>query len=306
MSKVGKYQEQDLMSDLICENYAMLLVLSRFGISLGFGYKTIKEVCRDSNVDTDTFLAVVNLLISEKRQADTEGISIPALLTYLRDSHNYFLNYRLPSIRRQLIEATKIENNDISMLIIRYFDEYAEEVKKHMMYEEEKVFPYIEQIMAGGKSKYDINIFSRQHDNIDQKLSELKNIIIKYYPVKNTNALNSVLFDIFACSQDLASHNDVEDYLLVPSIREKIDTEKPSDEKQELSDREKEILVCVVKGMTNKAIADALFLSVNTVITHRRNISSKLQIHSTAGLTIYAILNKLVELSDLEQTGYSG
>ncbi len=300
MSKVGKYQEQDLMSDLICENYTMLLVLSRFGISLGFGYKTIQEVCRDSNVDTRTFLAVVNLLINENRQAETEGISIPALLTYLRDSHNYFLNFRLPSIRQQLIEATKAENNDISMLIIRYFDEYAEEVKKHMMYEEEKVFPYIEQILAGGKSKYDINIFSRQHDNIDQKLSELKNIIIKYFPVKNTNTLNSVLFDIFSCSHDLASHNDVEDYLLVPSIRKKIDAEKCTDEKQELSDREKEILVCVVKGMTNKAIADALFLSVNTVITHRRNISSKLQIHSTAGLTIYAILNKLVELSDLE------
>ena len=68
-----------------------------------------------------------------------------------------------------------------------------------------------------------------------------------------------------------------------------------------LSQREKEIITCVVKGMTNKAIADKLFLSVHTIITHRRNIARKLQIHSPAGLTIYAIVNKLVELQDIKE-----
>lgn len=67
-----------------------------------------------------------------------------------------------------------------------------------------------------------------------------------------------------------------------------------------LSGREKEIITCVVKGMTNKEIAERLFLSTHTVITHRRNIARKLQIHSPAGLTIYAIVNKLVELQDVE------
>ena len=67
-----------------------------------------------------------------------------------------------------------------------------------------------------------------------------------------------------------------------------------------LSQREKEIITCVVKGMTNKAIADKLFLSVHTIITHRRNIARKLQIHSPAGLTIYAIVNKLVALEDIK------
>ena len=68
-----------------------------------------------------------------------------------------------------------------------------------------------------------------------------------------------------------------------------------------LSSREKEIITCVVKGMTNKEIADALYLSAHTVITHRRNIARKLQIHSPAGLTIYAIVNKLVELQDIKE-----
>ena len=72
-----------------------------------------------------------------------------------------------------------------------------------------------------------------------------------------------------------------------------------------LSAREKEIIVGVVKGLTNKQIAERLFISAHTVITHRRNIAAKLQIHSPAGLTIYAIVNKLVELNDVKNTIYS-
>ena len=68
-----------------------------------------------------------------------------------------------------------------------------------------------------------------------------------------------------------------------------------------VAQREREIIICVVKGMTNKEIAGQLYLSTHTVITHRRNISKKLQIHSPSGLTIYAIMNKLVELEDIKQ-----
>ena len=79
-----------------------------------------------------------------------------------------------------------------------------------------------------------------------------------------------------------------------------VSEEEGMDNQDTLSQREKEIVICVVKGMTNKEIAEKLFLSIHTVITHRRNISKKLQIHSAAGLTIYAIVNKLVALSDVK------
>ena len=69
-----------------------------------------------------------------------------------------------------------------------------------------------------------------------------------------------------------------------------------------LSVREREIVVCIVKGMSNKQIADTLCISTHTVITHRRNIVAKLQIHSPAGLTIYAIVHKLVDLSEIRDT----
>lgn len=77
-------------------------------------------------------------------------------------------------------------------------------------------------------------------------------------------------------------------------------TEEEDTDQNALSQREKEIIGCVVRGMTNKEIAEKLFISVHTVITHRRNITRKLQIHSAAGLTIYAIVNKLVELSEVK------
>ena len=82
--------------------------------------------------------------------------------------------------------------------------------------------------------------------------------------------------------------------LNVPSEEEELESQDA------LSQREKEIVICVVKGMTNKEIAEKLFLSIHTVITHRINISKKLQIHSAAGLTIYAIVNKLVTLNDVK------
>ena len=92
-------------------------------------------------------------------------------------------------------------------------------------------------------------------------------------------------------------------YDSVEQIREKLTklVRQPVAEKaaESLSQREKEVVVEVIRGLTNKQIADKLCLSAHTVITHRRNIAAKLGIHSTAGLTIYAIVNKLVELDDL-------
>ena len=86
-------------------------------------------------------------------------------------------------------------------------------------------------------------------------------------------------------------------------LRQIADTPLQEKRQESLSLREKEIISCVVKGMMNKQIAEKLCLSTHTVITHRRNIAAKLDIHSAAGLTIYAIVNKLVELDDIEKEG---
>lgn len=83
-------------------------------------------------------------------------------------------------------------------------------------------------------------------------------------------------------------------------IKEKIDKNRGFTQQTELSDREKTILKNVAKGLTNKEIADKLFLSAHTVITHRKNITNKLGIKTISGLTVYAILNNIISIGDLE------
>ena len=302
-NRMGGYTGDDRMSDLVCDKYFVLQVMSRFGIALGFGDKTIAEVCTASGVDTGTFLAVVNLLVGKGDPEElVEQVSVRALTDYLHNAHSYFLDYRLPSIRRKLVEAVDYSHSDVSFAIMRFYDEYVAEVNKHMQYEEKNVFPYVEALLAGEPTSYSIDTFRRHHDQVEAKLRELKNIIIKYYPSGGTNELNGVLFDIFTCERELASHNAVEDEIFIPAVERLAADGVPQPQQEALSAREKEIIVCIVKGMTNKQIADALCISTHTVITHRRNMVAKLQIHSAAGLTIYAIVNKLVELSEIKDT----
>ena len=325
MSKKQLYSSTDKMSDIICDNYRLLQVMSRFGLPLGFGDHSVEEVCKSSHVDCPTFLAVANFINkghSRSSLPQTE-ISVESLMVYLKNAHHYFLDFQLPTIRRKLLEAIDCSmDNEVTFLILKFFDSYVKEVRNHMSYEDMYVFTYVEKLLKGKKSEdYDINMFVRHHDHIDEKLTELKNSIIKYYPVsKKGYMMNAVLFDIFNCEKDLVSHNAVEDHLFVPAVlhleeevmknldrqntsnkvEETNDKEETKSAQDDLSQREKEIICCVVKGMSNKEIAENLFISVHTVITHRRNIARKLQIHSPTLLTVYAIVNKLVDISEVK------
>jgi len=211
---------------LINENHSLLLVISRFGLSLGFGDKTVKEVCDLSGIDWTTFLAVVNFLSEGNYEVgnDYESISLISVIEYLKNSHAYFLDFKLPAIRNKLLAAINAPDQSIpyEVIFMKFFDEYFTEVKKHMEYENKVVFPYVLKLLTGKKDpKYSISIFQERHNEIDSKLVELKNILIKYYPAKGSNhLLTEVLFDILSCEKDLASHNQVEDYLFIPAIED--------------------------------------------------------------------------------------
>ncbi|MBR4043586.1 MAG: helix-turn-helix transcriptional regulator [Bacteroidaceae bacterium] len=322
MSKKHIYIPNDKMADIICDNYSLLQVMSRFGLPLGFGDYTVEEVCHSHQVDCRTFLAVANFINKghSRSSASIDDISVESLMTYLKNAHHYFLDFQLPTIRRKLLEAIDCSmDNEVTFLILTFFDNYVKEVRNHMSYEDTHVFTYVDKLLKGEKSEdYDIHMFVRHHDHIDEKLTELKNSIIKYYPdSRKSYVMNAVLFDIFNCEKDLASHNEVEDYLFVPAVlqlenqvaahtnthRRLEETMALKEEKSsadDLSQREKEIITCVVKGMSNKEIAESLYISIHTVITHRRNIARKLQIHSPTLLTVYAIVNKLVDISEVK------
>lgn len=308
------YEASDKMISLIRDNYNLLQSLGSFGISLGFGDKTVKQVCDDQNVDTNTFLAVVNFTINGYREMDdVSRLSVPTLLQYLKASHDYFLGFQLPFIRKELVDALD-ENDNLARLILKLYDEYSHSVTLHMKYEEKTVFPYVESLLAGKPmANYAIDMYSKHHGQESSKLRELKSIIIKYFPgdCLRNNQLSATLYDIYNNEEWLALHAEVEDNIFIPAIKYLEDKSRQSDVSAKISsmigknqegadalgEREKDVIVALVQGMSNKEIAEHLCISVNTVITHRRNIARKLQIHSPAGLTIYAIVNNLIDIS---------
>ena len=315
MKRLKLYEAGDKMIDLISDNYSMLQGLGAFGIRWGFGDKTVEEVCREQGVDCYTFVTVVNFLINGFTPKETDDkISASTLLTYLRASHNYFLDFQLPTIRRKL-EESLCGGNNLAPLIIRLYDEYAHDIHLHMKYEEKTLFPYVEALLRGEQmTNYNVEIFSKHHSDTTGKFLELKNIIIKYLPHNGlaNHQLTATLYDIYNNEEWLANHSNVEEVLFVPAIRlleEKVKADdvtarltnmiKCPDSAETVSEREKEIIVCLVQGMSNKEIANKLFISVNTVVTHRRNIVRKLQIRSLAGLTIYAIANNLIDMPQI-------
>ncbi|MBQ8938464.1 MAG: response regulator transcription factor [Bacteroidaceae bacterium] len=318
------------MSDLIHDDYRLLQVISRFGVSLGFGDQSVDAACKASGVDTMTFLTVVNFIQSEGRLSVSElakQVSVAELMRYLRRSHTYFVDFRLPAIRRKLIEAINCSaKNQLAFLILKFYDEYAAAVQRHMDYENEHIHSYVQQLLDGHLPQRGSTyraLAAKHHDNhssISYSSHELKSIIIKYYPSdSDTQRLADTLMDIYIMEEDLFSHCHLEDTLFAEAVHllelevsaRTEDGSLPMDERpkgkaadapnsDELSEREKEVVRMVVRGLSNKEIAEKMFISANTVMTHRRNIARKTQIHSPAGLTIYAIVNGLINLEEVK------
>ncbi|MBR1664729.1 MAG: response regulator transcription factor [Bacteroidaceae bacterium] len=318
------------MSDLIHDDYRLLQVISRFGVSLGFGDQSVDAACKASGVDTMTFLTVVNFIQSEGRLSVSElakQVSVAELMRYLRRSHTYFVDFRLPAIRRKLIEAINCSaKNQLAFLILKFYDEYAAAVQRHMDYENEHIHSYVQQLLDGHLPQRGSTyraLAAKHHDNhssISYSSHELKSIIIKYYPSdSDTQRLADTLMDIYIMEEDLFSHCHLEDTLFAEAVHllelevsaRAEDGSLPMDERpkgkaadavnsDELSEREKEVVRMVVRGLSNKEIAEKMFISANTVMTHRRNIARKTQIHSPAGLTIYAIVNGLINLEEVK------
>lgn len=134
---------------------------------------------------------------------------------------------------------------------------------------------------------FNVEEFKRQYEAHEMKLVSLICTVVDSNMLKGYDDSINLFDDMDTLSSKISVMMNVSD-------------EEDSDQ-ETLSQREKEILGCVVKGMTNKEIAEKLYISVHTVITHRRNITRKLQVHSAAGLTIYAIVNKLVDISEVKK-----
>ena len=207
----------DVIIDIINDDYTILPLLSRFSIPLGLGNETLNDVCRRNDIDVKALLLVLNYI--RTGIIDSSYISVVSpleVVRFLKNSHDYFINYKFGHIRKNLIAALDLETNPTNNLILKFFDSFVKKVEDHFRYEENTVFPYVENLVDGKKSAYTIEIFERHHEEVVDALAELKNIILRYYRTTAPNLMYDVLVDIYNCEEDLASHSDIENNLLIP------------------------------------------------------------------------------------------
>ncbi len=212
------------LADLIHTDYRLLLLLPRFGLNLGIGEKTVKECCEKRHISVSLFLMIANLYTFEQYIPDAEVIDqldIDPLILYLQNSHSYYLNHRIKSIEERLPIVADQSVGSHKKILSQFFQEYKNEVINHFNYEENIVFPYILNMRKGIRSTgYHIEIFEQNHSNIDDKLNDLKNIIIKYLPEHaELSERTHILFDIFSLEKDLRKHTLIEDKILIPLVQ---------------------------------------------------------------------------------------
>lgn len=299
------------MSELVESDFHQLSVISRVGINCSFGEKTVEELCSENGLDTGTFILLCEIYASEEfvpSEQQLRSSHISDVMRYLHQSHDYYLTDALVEMRSALENLTEPCSDRLKAVIRGFYEDYRKELEKHFEYEENSVIPYVQQLLIGRREQgVSINSFEENHSNIQETLSDLISLIMNSLPEEcNSRDRFSLLNFLFHLQHDLRRHTSVEDKIFVPMVqllenpRRKFaehGTSSPypaNGTSEELSEREKEILVSVAEGLLNKEIADRHNISINTVITHRKNITRKTGIKTVAGLTVYAILNNLI------------
>jgi regulator of cell morphogenesis and NO signaling len=222
------------MADILDYNINILSIFKRLGIKLGFQERTIAEVCRQYQVDTPFFLEITKFFLA-KEQFTADSLSefkVSTIVTYLQKTHDYYINYTFPLIS-SLIEkllASNFERKDLT-LVRKFFISYHNEFVKHIEKEEKDVFPYILELEKAFLQKnsspdiiklikkQSIVLYAKDHDNVDEKLNDLRNILIKYLPpLPNEDTVHSILFELYDLERDVKEHTIIEDKILVPRV----------------------------------------------------------------------------------------
>lgn len=213
------------MSDLVDADFNLLLLLNKLDISLGFGDKSVAEVCKENNFNADCFLFLANFQSNKSItnvEKEFEKLPLEPFLVYLKKSHTYFLDRRLPNIRRKLELVFASLDKKLQNVVLNFFDNYTKEVLDHMQYEDEVVFPYVRSLInETPDNKYSINIFEERHNDIEGKMTDLKQILLKYVSGSIDQMLMvNVLMELYMSENELEAHTFIEDSLVIPRVKE--------------------------------------------------------------------------------------
>ncbi len=226
------------MADVIIQNHHLLAIINRFGIKLGFGEQTVAEVCSSYNIPVEFFLEIVNAFNDPDFFPKKNMYSFPLslIIDYLFKAHDYYINVKVPEIKGLIEKVTKtkdIKTQKAVLLIQAFFNEYADQLKKHIKREEEKVYPYILELenvfdskeqnkINEFKSKYNFRIddYAIEHEDIEEKLYDIKNLIIKYISPKDNYIIYfKILGQLAHLEEDINDHSEMENKVLIPRVR---------------------------------------------------------------------------------------
>jgi len=224
------------MADVIHSNYLLIPVINRLGIHLGFGDKSVKNICNETGIDIDFFLTVINTFSNENYfpEKQLRAFNLLTFLKYLKKTHSYYLSTQVPIVD-DLIDRLIVNNKSKTNLhlVKNFFDVYKLELFEHINREERITFPYIEtlyklyhenfdvQTYKKATRDYSIKRFISEHSNINDKLSDLQNLLIKYIPDINDEVLtNSIVFELFRLEKDIVDHTRLEEKILKPMVFE--------------------------------------------------------------------------------------
>lgn len=224
------------LSEAIHDNYLLLTILNRFDIHLGFGEKTVEQICKEQKMNQEFFLEIVNSFLDRDYfpQSELQSFPLTLILNYINRSHNYYIGFKLPQIEgmiNNLIQKTSEVYKKQYQLMANFFQQYKNELIEHIENEEINVHPYIIEIDSAFQEntiskeivtrvkKESISNYVDDHDNVEDKLFDLKNLIIKYLPPAGDYTLsNAILFELFRLERDLNDHARIEEKVLVPKV----------------------------------------------------------------------------------------
>lgn len=217
------FSESMKLADLIDVNFKLLNVLSRLGISLGFGENTISEVCQKQGINLESFLLICNIYTYDDYVPSAELLSSADPMTivdYLHSSHAFYLDKEFASLEKNIKAMVEPCDDMQKKIVSKFVVDYKQQVENHFAYEETTVFPYVRALRQGTVTEgYSIEQFEENHSNIDETLGDLKNIVMKYLPdTCDTVLRNEVLYRIYRLDEDLAKHTIIEDRVLIPIV----------------------------------------------------------------------------------------
>lgn len=217
------FSESMKLADLIDVNFKLLNVLSRLGISLGFGENTISEVCQKQGINLESFLLICNIYTYDDYVPSAELLSSADPMTivdYLHSSHAFYLDKEFASLEKNIKAMVEPCDDMQKKIVSKFVVDYKQQVENHFAYEETTVFPYVRALRQGKITEgYSIEQFEENHSNIDETLGDLKNIVMKYLPdTCDTVLRNEVLYRIYRLDEDLAKHTIIEDRVLIPIV----------------------------------------------------------------------------------------